>query len=566
MSDLSKTYYMMNRLYLSEDAVSEGLTKGNLSGSLYKKDSKNSYYNNAQKRLATLKRVLEGNEKDFYRRLGFDTSVPLGQMFEKLANDFDVIFNNTVLKLASKGTSSPFIRYYEKTHQLNDNKFTANELLQIFDFDTILKDSVAANVGDLTVDSAQMVAGFIQNAANAGRRMRQPYKAINSSYSEKRKSSIEKRRGYKMSSVFRIFIISEEGEISIKPGEKDFSLFENFSKDLYVYFLNKIENTDNIAKLSYTEKKARNILKNRDLESTNIRENVAEAFYDYAKNLDSYMAERMRKYLLSSSIGINANILGIAGAIGEAAAAIAMEELGKKYPALRDPQLVGELADIATKKKISVDLLAKVLGKYFNFQIKNFALKSSGSKTIKRTYTIPGLVKSWNVPFGEAIIELFGAYQFNQPNGSGRFALHGAVAGAVESTKDLLLSYSDKMLGVDRTFQADSPIGDLAKQGLHINTMFIVSGRLVPPSVMVGALMDSLEVGTESMNSNISFTAPINAGKHTYGYYRPAINERYQGHGFVDSSAEQAARLIKANVILEVNYNTLIQSAKARVR
>ncbi len=566
MSDLSKTYYMMNGLYLSEEAISDGLAKGNLSGSLYKKDSKNSYYNNAQKRLATLKRVLEGNEKDFYRRLGFDTSVPLGQMFEKLANDFDVIFNNPVLKLASKGTSSPFIKYYEKTHQLNDNKFTANELLQIFDFDTILKDSVAANVGDLTVDSAQMVAGFIQNAANAGRRMRQPYKAINSSYSEKRKSSIEKRRGYKMSSVFRIFIISEEGEISIKPGEKDFSLFENFSKDLYVYFLNKIENTNNIAKLSYTEKKARNILKNRDLESTNIRENVAEAFYDYAKNLDSYMAERMRKYLLSNSIGINANILGIAGAIGEAAAAIAMEELGKKYPALRDPQLVGELADITTKKKISVDLLAKVLGKYFNFQVKNFALKSSGSKTIKRTYTIPGLVKSWNVPFGEAIVELFGAYQFNQPNGSGRFALHGEVAGAVESTKDLLLSYSDKMLGVDKTFQADSPIGDLAKQGLHINTMFIVSGRLIPPSVMVGALMDSLEMGTESMSSNISFTAPINAGKHTYGYYRPAINERYQGHNFVDSSAEQAARLIKANVILEVNYNTLIQSAKARIR
>lgn len=530
-------------------------------------------------RLRNLQKKLENSEKDFYNLLGINRPDQLGKALQKFTNSINDIISNPVIKLCTSGSTTPFISYFRSNFISRANQFTAQEILDIFDLDGFANAYAEDHIDEFSASAAQTVKSMIERAAvdlvrgvaneNRIAVQKQEYKKKNNVPLDEK---YDKRRGYRKGTVASIIIRDEgTGKFTVNAEGVSPKTYLRFVEDIYEYF-DKRKNDPNYANDPYVARASR-IIDNRvgNFSSQNLRATISSAFYTYAKGMDSAMAAAISKALTNSAININNNDLVITGALGEAAALVALEEITKRYPKAKNVIPVGAILN-TKKQQLSVDMVLKLAGKYFNFQVKNYILWGENkSYAFSRSYTVVGMAKSMQVPFLDAVVDLFGMYQFNQYREGKSNALdfggtRAQIEGTVERTKEYFKTYVDRLLGIERQFQSIGGPSNLSRLGLHFNTFFMVSGHIVPSSVMVGALIDSVTAqSTEGISDiQITYTGPVGGSELSYPVVRP--KEKHYDSGHVDGtvSLDDAADLISSKVRFVVNYGTLFSTALQR--
>ncbi len=526
-------------------------------------------------RLNDLKEKLEQSEREFYKALGLTGPGNLNEQLQKIVDYINNLLDNPVIKFCISGTDSQFLRYFRINHGIDDERLTPDEILEIFDLQGFVEEYAADHVDEFAQDGANLVAAMIQSSQ--GLMLRKSANAVRLSQETlptksrgKAKIISPKATGYQNKTLAAVITVTTNPlKVRIDSDKVSYRTFRKLTTDLFIYFANRIENP------AYKDDpyvtRARQVLNKRAdrYPTQDFRDILSTTFYDYASHLDPTMAKRISNRLKDHRIAITNNNLTIAGALGEAAAIVVMEELQKKYPKISHILPIGTIRN-DKGQEISVDMLLKIAGEEFNFQVKNYKLQGEkGSYTFDRDYTVVGMATAMQVPFLDAVIELFGMYQFNQyREGNGVYdfsATRAQIEGTVERSKDYLRSYVDRLLGIDKTFQAHTR-GELGKVGLHFNTFFMVSGKIIPSSVMVGALAQSVTAeggGTEAGIENIDITygGPIAGSELSYPVVRP--KERHYDHGHEDGTVQAytAAEQIRAKVRFVVNYNTLFATA-----
>lgn len=569
---------MSGSAYYSAEAVAAAISS--LEGSFtYNKSSEDSRKAALGiNRLEALEEMLINSEKLFYDKLGIKDPKELSKRLEIIADFINDLVKNPVIQFCVKGVDTSFLRYFRINHGIDDARLTPDEILEIFDLQGFADEYAADHIGEFAQDGADLIAAMIQSsqgvtlrkAANAVRLTQETLPGKTSKRSKKKKEISPKATGYQNRTLAAIITVTTNPlKVKIDSNKVSYRTFRKLASDLYTYFANRFENSA-YANDPYVTR-AKNVLNKRvnRYPTQDFRIILADTFYDYTKSLDGSMAKRISNYLRDSRIDVINNNLKIAGALGEAATAVVMEELRKRYPKIADIIPVGSILN-EKKQEISVDMLLKIAGEEFNFQVKNYKLHGGkGSYTFNRDYTAPGMATSMQVPFLDAIIELFGMYQFNQyREGKGNYDFaptRAQITGTVERSKGYLKSYVDRLLGIDKTFQAEMD-GRLGDMGLHFNTFFIVSGKIIPSSVMVGAIMNSVQVegGDQIEEISITYGDPVAGTEFSYPIVRPKGKHFGSEHKDGTVSAYKAAEKIRANVKFVINFNTLFTAALNR--
>lgn len=205
-------------------------------------------------------------------------------------------------------------------------------------------------------------------------------------------------------------------------------------------------------------------------------------------------------------------------------------------------------------KSITID--AVVDG--FGFQIKNYSIKGGGV-TFQQEGKSAGTLLQDRLELDEAIVDLFGSYQYNQgiENPSSEFQeLRGKMETFVkERTPQIIKANATKLIGLDNTNFEGDPINNAAAslRG-DINTFFYVNGKLLPGSAIVAGLISALEAEKSSKRMAVSVGAQV-SGPDPNGV-------RYGIQNKETPSAKTAANYIKINYSVRINFQKVFAVAE----
>lgn len=140
---------------------------------------------------------------------------------------------------------------------------------------------------------------------------------------------------------------------------------------------------------------------------------------------------------------------------------------------------------------------------------------------------------------GDILLNFFTAYDYNQDYGavdssvksSDGYKFWSAARSRMDSKfndsnalNNILYPYIDRLIGIDKVFSADSV--NFAKEREYINTFFNIGGRFIPSSVVVQALIDSIQKNTSagSLSGLVTAQFDVSYSSSNKDAWHPAVD------------------------------------------
>ena len=271
--------------------------------------------------------------------------------------------------------------------------------------------------------------------------------------------------------------------------------------------------------------------------------------------------EYLRQTIINkSSFDLNRSLSSIIGYLGEIRAAALLKHLQIDENLARSYSVkgTGALRNAKTGQQIPIDLVCAGNG----FQIKNYTLddqRVTFSNTIAATTWIDNRMRLSGT-LRDILIDLFGAYQYNQPfedTEAGRAGLqeyiqmYNSIANGNNSLlyqlKDVFDSRIPSMLKMYENFSVGGD-NTFAVEQIYFNTFFWVHSKLVPSSYILDRLIKQLNSKTEQI---------INS---EYTYYEPSPSPSLKPNGKKDPSGNMLtmAKRVKITYDIEIDLSKII--------
>ena len=265
---------------------------------------------------------------------------------------------------------------------------------------------------------------------------------------------------------------------------------------------------------------------------------------------------RQHKYDLKA-----ADLSNLRGFLGEvwSNAAITYLTNGKKTTVP-----VGTL--LSQGKEIPIDMYIEAMGDYLNFQIKNYKNPQNFRiyKTYQSIFTFLETLPSDNIT--DILLTIFATYQFNQPddinasnsNGYAEYVglynnFKNQLAGNTGALTNILRGYLDRIINVTSEFQS-TDIYNKFKE--YRNTFFIISGRLIPSSAIIKAIIIILNSAAPNDQNLITFNVTSigepNTQSNRYNFSDPSHQ-----YGAVNETRKNLADNISLKYKVTINWNEI---------
>ncbi len=217
----------------------------------------------------------------------------------------------------------------------------------------------------------------------------------------------------------------------------------------------------------------------------------------------------------------------------------------------------GAIKDLRTGQSIPIDM---ILGNY-GFQIKSWSV-SEGIHTEENTMGVGNFViNGLQLNYYDALIQLFGTYQFNQLYNNAYESTANQLNNLVKPGPGLLQNIFntklDSIIRLNRKFSSD-----MAAFGINTtysNTFFIVNGKLVPGSSILQALINAFK---KSYSNSTIINFEITEIKNQDANSLPELIET--GHRNIrryHMNVFDMSNLVKLSYKITLNIDNLIQQA-----
>lgn len=194
----------------------------------------------------------------------------------------------------------------------------------------------------------------------------------------------------------------------------------------------------------------------------------------------------------------------------------------------------GKIQEVISGQAINIDSVINGFG----FQVKNYSISKAGETTFSKSMKASNfIIDRARVPLSDALMELFGTYQFNQPTDDadgGYMKIYDNLEKTLYNSADYFKAYIDNIIRVSNTFSAkDNIFGLFADSRLYFNTFFVIKDKYVPASAIINGVIKGLldaenEENTMSFNFTSIYAEAAGVGKEeensdgrtTWGEYR----------------------------------------------
>lgn len=210
----------------------------------------------------------------------------------------------------------------------------------------------------------------------------------------------------------------------------------------------------------------------------------------------------------------------------------------------------------------------------FNFQIKSFSLKNGKYTIHEQGKSIGTFLKRYRIDVADALINLFGVYQWNIPftgnNASATTPLYEKEVYNPIKDRVTNKSYLDSILQphLDTILRINNAIEgeELFTQGIYFQTFFIINNKIIPASAMIDGIIRELSKENSSSGPAMQFktqgiSSPV-AGNTLDSVISTSHFESYKGR--VGSLAKMADQ-IKIYYRIKIDFNQIINNAYSYV-
>lgn len=259
--------------------------------------------------------------------------------------------------------------------------------------------------------------------------------------------------------------------------------------------------------------------------NADFRKIVLDLAITYLNNgkIDDFLKIEIQRAKQSGYYDLTKSESSVRGFLGEIAGNATLAFLFNT-PGIAIP--TGSIKDFKKGSEISIDSVLNA----FHFQIKNYNLKGKDTATFHQSkqagYLVTGRAGyDAGSSIGKLLIELFGAYHYNQPfkdqdleNSTMTIAeytdnvyrkLGMAIQGNENKTsvaESLLSRKIDEIIRLDSTFQARVNDFNLFQtEDLYLNTFFRIEGIFIPSSLIISAIIDCMKEDLNKDKKAISF-------------------------------------------------------------
>jgi hypothetical protein len=261
---------------------------------------------------------------------------------------------------------------------------------------------------------------------------------------------------------------------------------------------------------------------------------------------DSYVQMAIDRTPINLSLeeyDVNTSKSSIIGFLGELEFNIVMTVITGGRGVVHGTGNIKRTSSFFNNRSITVDSVVDGIG----FQIKNYSIKN-GVVNFHQEDKQAGTLLQDRLELNEAIIELFGSYQYNQgiDKPSSEFlSLRSSMETFVENrTPEIIKANATKLIGLDNTNIGTDPLEGVGAQiGSGKNTFFYVNGKLLPGSAIVSGLITALRTNKDVQDLGVSVAATLS---------KPTEKPKY-GENAVPS-AKTAANQIKVNYSVKISF------------
>lgn len=314
------------------------------------------------------------------------------------------------------------------------------------------------------------------------------------------------------------------------------------------------------------------------------RQIVLDLAISYLNNsqIDEFLDVEIRRAKSEDYYALNKSEGSVRGFLGEIANNATLAYLFGT-PGIAIP--TGHVKELKKGGEIPIDTVLNA----FHFQVKNYNLKGTNTATFRDSkqagYLVTGRAGySSDSSIGSLLIELFGAYHYNQPfkdyDKEGTMSveeyaaniyskLGSAILGNENKTsvvESLLSRKIDEIIRLDSTFSSRlNQFGLFQTEQLYLNTFFRIENNYVPSSLIIEAIIKCMKEEVGKDQKAISFNI-VNVAQDYHDSLGSLIaKEGLQRIKQDNVTAYAMAQLVNVQYEIQLNLEKVLDSALATV-